>query len=190
MDVFHHHDGVVHQNTDGKDQSEQRHPVEGEAPGPGREQRDRQGQDHRRADDEGLAPTQRDQHQHDDQAGGEDQFVDQGHRLVVGGDAVVTSDGEIDALGNEGALELLDAFQQLVGNLDRVFAGLFGDGQGDGREFALTGNALCRRRRTRTQPDVALRRIRTQFDLGDIGQIHRRALVQPHHQTADVPWVH
>ena len=34
VDVFHHHDGIVHQNADGKNQRKQRHAVEREAPGP------------------------------------------------------------------------------------------------------------------------------------------------------------
>jgi hypothetical protein len=59
VNVLHHHDRVVHQNTDGENQREQRHPVEGETPGPGSEQGNGQGQNHRRADDERLAPAQR-----------------------------------------------------------------------------------------------------------------------------------
>ena len=190
VNVFHHHDGVIHQDADGEDQREQRHPVESEAPGPGGEQGDRQGQDHRRADDERFAPAQRQPYQPDHERGSEDQLGNQGHRLVVGGDPVIAGDGDVDAFRDEGALELFNPLQKLIGDLDRVLAGLLGDGERHGGEFTLNLDSTGCRRRPGAQPDVAFGRVRTEFDLGDIGQIDRRALVQTHHQTADFFRVH
>jgi hypothetical protein len=77
VDVLHHHDGVVDQDADREDQREQRHAVEREAPGPGREQRGRQRQDHRGADDHRLAPAQREATSSTTDAGGEGQLLDQ-----------------------------------------------------------------------------------------------------------------
>ena len=60
MDVLDDDDGVVDQDADREDQREQRHAVDGEAPGPGGEQRGGQRHHDRRADDDRLAPADRD----------------------------------------------------------------------------------------------------------------------------------
>ena len=59
VNVLHDHDRVVDQDADRENQGEQRHPVDREAPGPGREQRGRQRDDDGGADDDGLAPPER-----------------------------------------------------------------------------------------------------------------------------------
>jgi hypothetical protein len=84
VDVLHHHDGVVDQDADGEDQREQRHAVEREAPGPAGEQRGRERQDHRAADDHRLAPAQRENTSSHHRRGGEGQLLDQLVGLVVG----------------------------------------------------------------------------------------------------------
>ncbi len=89
-DVFDDHNGVIHQNADGKDQREQGHPVQREAPGPTGEQGGRQRQDDSSPDDGRFAPAQRQPDQSDNGARGKYQFVNQLAGFVVGGLPIVT----------------------------------------------------------------------------------------------------
>ena len=70
VDVFHHHNGVVHQNADGKYQREKRHAVQREAPRPRGEQRHRQRQNHGGANNGRLTATQCQKHQRHDRSSG------------------------------------------------------------------------------------------------------------------------
>ena len=54
VDVFHHHNGIVHQNTNRENERKQAHAIECEAPSPAGKQGGRQGQDHRSAHNHGL----------------------------------------------------------------------------------------------------------------------------------------
>ena len=88
-DVLHHHDGVVHQDADGKNQREQRDAVQRVAVKI--ENRQRQGQSHRNGDehDQRLAKTQRDGDQ-DAHRDHRDQHVEQQFvGLFRGGFAIV-----------------------------------------------------------------------------------------------------
>ena len=114
-----------------------RHAIEREAPGPGREQRGRERQQHRDADDGRLAPPQGKEHQRDHRSGREDQLLDQLERLVVGGRPVVAADLDAYAFRNDAVLQFGDARTQARGDIDRVLAGLLGDAERDGRIFAV-----------------------------------------------------
>ncbi len=186
VDILDHHDGVVDQDADGENQREQRHPIEGEAPRPGSEQRCGQGQHHRHADDQRLALAQRQQHQQHHEGGGESQLADQLLRLVVGGFAVVARDRGVDAVGDDGAVQLLDALDDALGDVYRVLTRLLRNRQGHRREFALAGNLLVGRRRAGAQPDIAIGLIGTVLHPRHVGHEYRPALGNPHHQLLDV----
>ena len=122
VNVFHHHDGIINQNTDGENQREQRNPVQGKAVSPGSKQRDQQGHRHRCAHDQAFTPTQRPHHQQNHRNGFDDEFLNQFVRLGLRRGAVISRDGDLDIIRDKGAFQLLDALLHLVGDVDRIGA--------------------------------------------------------------------
>ncbi len=181
VDVLHHHDGIVHQDPDGEDQREQRHAVEREAIGPGSEQRDRQRDHHGHTDDEGLAPAQRDPDQDDHRGGREDQLLDQGVRLVVGGHPVVAGDGRLDAVGDIGPAQLIQALDQGVGDIRGIGPRLLGNRHGD-RRVALARARSIAGGRAMGKAHVLGGIGRPLHHLGHVLQVDRTAVVHPDHQ--------
>ncbi len=133
-----------------------------------------------------LAPAQREQHQHDDRGGGEDQFLDQLLRLVVGRGAVIARDGCMHTLGHEDALQRFEAFDHLLRDTHGVGARLFRDGQRDGGELARRRVVARGGRRTGTEPDIRLCRVCAKADVGDIAQVNGPARVDADHEFADL----
>ena len=131
-DVLDHDDGVVHQDADGEDQGEERDAVERVAVEVEHQQRQGQRAGNGDADDERLAPAQRqqDEQRHADHrdAHVEQQLVG----LLLRRLAVVAGDGHLHAVGDDPALERLDLLQDLVRDRDGICPGPLGDGQGDG----------------------------------------------------------
>ena len=131
MNILDHDDGIIDQNTDGKNQRKQRYAVKRKSPRPRCEQRRRQREYHGGTDDGRFATAERQEHQRDHRGGREQQFGDELFRFVVGGGAVVAGFGDLDIGGNDGVLEQLHAAHDGVGYVDGVFAGLLGDGNRD-----------------------------------------------------------
>ena len=130
VDVFNHDDGVINQNTDREDQSKQRNPVDGEAHQPCREYRH---QDHHRNDDQhhngrAVAEEHPDQHRH--RRRGDEQLKDQFVHFFVGGFAVVAGDRNLDVVGNDAALQIVDLGQHFLGHGDTIGAGFLGHRNG------------------------------------------------------------
>ena len=179
VDVLDHHDRIVHQDADRKYQRKQRHPVEGETPGPGRKQRDSEGQDHRTADDGRLALAERKKHQRHHRRGGKQQLGDQLLRLVVCRGAVVARFGHLHIARDHGIAQRLDPLHHRIGHVDGVFAGLLGDRNRHRRVFGhvsalLAGHAV---------PDVAAGRQRTVAHRGHVAQENWLAGTHTHHQV-------
>ncbi len=184
MDVLDHHDRVIDQDADREDQSEQRHPIDGESHRPGCKQGQGQGQHHRTADHHGLAATQCCQDQQHHRCGGEDQLLDQGGGLVVGGLAVVARYRDFDALGDQRALQRLDAGQYGARDVGCVAAGFLGHGHGHRRRDAIARPA--RLSVGHPVPDVAARQIGPALDVRHIAEKHRLAVVQADGQIGDL----
>ena len=104
MHVFHHHNRIIHQNPNGENQCEQRHAIERKAPRPRGKQRRHQGQSNRRTDNRRLTPTERKVHQRHHRERGENQFLDQFHRFIVRGRAVVARLSDRDIRRNHGVM--------------------------------------------------------------------------------------
>ena len=127
LDVLHHHDRVVHHDTDRQYQAEQRQRVEREAEqvhhGKGTDQRDRHS--HQRNDRRAPGLQEQDNHQHH-----QNQRFEQGvnHRLdgTAHEDRRVIDDAEIHAFG-EALLQLGHFRPHFVGDLDGVGAGALED---------------------------------------------------------------
>ena len=163
LDVFHHHDGVVHHDTDGQHQAEQRQGVEREA----EHVHDREGADQRyrhgsQGDDRG-APGLQEQHDHQHhQHHGFEQGVH--HRL----DGAADEDGRVihhfvvHAL-REGLLQLGHAPAYRVGNLDGIGARALEHRDGHGRLVV----------QQRAQGVL----VGAQFDAGDVAQAGDFAVV-------------
>ncbi len=104
--VLDHHDGVVHQNADRKDQREERDAVDGVAEKikhrHGKRQRDRNGQQHHAR----LAPSQKERDQNGDRKRGQQQVLEQFVGFGLGGFAVVARGGHGHVAGNRHALHL------------------------------------------------------------------------------------
>ncbi len=132
-DVFHHHDGVVHQDADGEDQREERDAVERVAVEIEDQQRQRQRAGNGDANDHRFAPAEREKdqqrHANDGDAHVEEEFVG----LFLSRLAVVAGDGDLDVRRDFAALERLDFAHDFAGHADGVGAGAFGDAEGDGR---------------------------------------------------------
>ena len=184
VDVFHHHNGVVHQNADRKDQRKQRHAVEREAPGPGREQGGRQGQNHGGAHNHGLAPAQRKTDQQDDRTSGKRQFLNQFVGLFRRCFTVVAADGDFHVGRNHRVAQGVQPRTHGARHVHGVFARLFGHRQGDsGVDATGRGPGVGT---ARGVPHVALGQLRTGLNARHFAQVNRQALVNAHHEVAHI----
>ena len=138
VDVLHHYNSVIDQDTDRKDQGEQTDPVDGIAHDPGHKDGDQD--DHRddKQDDDGRANTQcvPDQQTHDSSSDKqlEDQLID----LVVGCLAIVAGNVNINVIRYQTPLQLFNLVNNGIGHGDTVGALFLGDGNRD------TGQAVGR----------------------------------------------
>jgi hypothetical protein len=102
-DIFHHHDGVVHQDADGKDQGEQGDAIQSVAveveDGEGQRQGDGNGDEH----DERFAQPQRDGDQQADRNHGDEHVPQEFVGFVGGGIAVIPGDDYVHAGRNHSA---------------------------------------------------------------------------------------
>ena len=180
VNVFDHHNGIIDQNADGKNQREQRHTVERKAPCPRGEQGDGQGQHHCRTDNGGFPPTERKKHQRHHRERGKQQFFHQRLRLVVGRCAIVARHLYPHVIRNDGVAQRIYPFDDGAGNINGVFARFLGDGDGDGGIFPRLA-----RRIGHTVPDVAHGRRRAVAHLRHILEEYGFALVHANHQGGD-----
>ena len=184
MDVLDHHNGVVDQDPDRKDQRKERHPVEGETPGPRCEQRRGERQDHRGTDDHRFAPAQGQAHQQDDGASGEPQLLDQLVRFLGRSFPVVSGDRGLDVVRNDRVAQFCQALARGARHVHRVFPRLFRHRDGHGRlrtSCGLRPRGL-RGSLPRREPDIALGLGGAGFDVRHLPQVHRPARVHTHHQ--------
>ena len=132
-DVLDHHDGVIHEDADGKDQCEQADAVQRVAHDTGRKECKQDGDRDHDQDHDRLAPADGDPDQcHDGQrrqAKVEQQFIG----LFVGSLAVVTGDMDDDIPGDHVAFKTLDGMKDLFADGHGIGTGTLGNGQGHGR---------------------------------------------------------
>ncbi len=199
VNVFDHHDGVVHQNANRKNEREQGHAVQRKAPGPGGKQGGAQGQDHGSAHNHRFALAQGKADQQDDRAGGKGQFLNQligffGRRFTI-----VARDGGFDVRGNHRVAQDFHTLAHRPRHVHRVFTRFFGDGDRHRRVdttrlhrstwCCLVTRCCSSRLGGRTagrKPHVALRQLCTGFNPRHFTQVHRQALGDPHHQVAHI----
>ena len=190
VNVFHHHNGIVHQNTNRENQGKQGHPVQRKTPGPGGKQGGGQRQNDGGAHNHRLTPTQRKSHQQNHRTCGEPQFLDQLVGFFCGGFTIVTGDGGLDIGWNDSIVQFLDACPDRARHIDRIGARFFGDRQGQRRVHTARTHTLFssgrRRGCPRRVPDVAQRQLRTGLDPSHFSQIHRQALADTHHQVTHI----
>ena len=185
IDVFDHHDGIIHQNANREDQREQAHPVDGIPQDIGREHGDQNHhRDHDQHHDRRPEPQQGpDQNGHD---GGcdeqlEDQFID----LVVGGRAIVAGDRNLYVVRNQTALQIVHLFQNRVGHCHAVAAGFLGDGDGH-RRRAVGCPRVFGEGGTGVIHDHVMRIGRGFPHLGDVAHVDGGAVAYPHHQPLHI----
>ena len=154
VNVLDHHNRIINQDADRKYQREQTDPVQREAPGPRGEQRGRQRQHHGNADNGRLAHAECKKHQNHHRGGGKNQLLNQLHRLVIGGFAVVARHADLHATRYDGVVQFGDPLRDFFGHLHRVFPWLFGDGNRDGRKLAAHGGRWRRGGLAHAEPDV------------------------------------
>ena len=187
VDVLDDDDRAVDQQSQRQDQREERDAVDGQAGQVGGAQGQGQDQRHRYAHDQRLLQAQeRGGHQEDGQDR-DAQVLDQtGHcgiRLL----AVVARDDQFNARWHELRLHALDATEHVVGDEDRVGAGLLGHRQRDGRDLRLLSlaEASVRRPEGEAADPVALVG-RTVDDLRHIAQVDGAAGVAADDQAPEV----
>ncbi len=186
VDVLHHHDGIVHQDADRKDEREQRNAVDREAPGPGSEQRGCQSDGHCRADDHGFPSAHGEHHQKHDGRCGEEQFLDELLGLVVGRLAVVARHGELDAFRHVGAAQVLDSLDHLAGDADRVDARLLRNRDRDRRSMRDIRQPARSRARTRSKPGIRSGLFGLCRYVGHFFQIDRTAAIDRDDEPRDI----
>ena len=186
MDVLDDDDRVVDQDADREDEREERHAVEREPPRPRGEERGREREDHRRADDDRLAPPERDEDERNHRQRGESELGDELHRLVVGRLAVVARHRDLDAGGDHGVLELGHAREQPIRHHDRVLAGLLGDGDRDRRKLAARFDPFALRRRAGAEPGIARGLRRAVDDARHVAEVDGVAVRHADHELAHV----
>ena len=129
-----------------------------------------------------------DQHQRDHRQRGEEQLLDQLHRLVVGGLAVVARDRDLDALGNHRVLQFSTRATMRSATSTAFSPGFLVTAMRDRREFAdpaipLRGRrARCRARRSAPGGRGAV------DDFGDIRKIDRAAVRRRRPPARRRPW--
>ena len=180
-DVRDHHNRVVDQDADRKDEREQTDTVDRVAHHPRCKERQ---QDRHRNDDRynaRLPPSDRKAHEQHDGNGGKPEVIEEFIRLLVRGLPIVARDDHLDIAGDESAFELLKARLHLLGNDDCVRT-----------------RALCQRdshRRHTCQhpigaltemPCPPLQRFGAHYDIRDIAHINRPPVARTHHQQTDV----
>ena len=110
-DVFHVHDGVIHQQPQGQDQRKERDAVDRKAQhqvgGQGQSENDR----HRDRHDERLAPPETDRQKRDDDHDGNGQSFEQAVHLFVGRQTIIPSDDHFDVTRHDGPLQFLGPLQ-------------------------------------------------------------------------------
>ncbi len=115
-DVFHHHDGVVHQDADGKNQGKKGDAVEGIAvqikDSHSQGQSDRDGEGHYAGFPVPQGKPDEDGNRYDGDEHVKQQFVG----FFLGCFAVMPGDGDVDIVGNDRAAGILKALQHLVGH--------------------------------------------------------------------------
>ena len=177
VDVFDHHNRVIDQDANRKNQRKQRDAVQRKAPGPRGKQGGRQRQPHGHANDQRLAPAQGKKHQGDHAGGGKQQFLNQLLRLVVGRGTVVARFGHLHLSGDDGVAQLFHALHHGLGHVDGVGPGFFRYCQGDGRIFSGLASAHL------SMPDIALRRPGAIGHSGDVFQKDGLALAGADHDV-------
>ena len=116
------------------------------------------------ADDDRLAPAEREADQQDHRTGRERQLLDQLVGLLGGGFAIVARDAHLHAGGHQRVAQFVEPIACRARHVDRVGAGFLGDGERHRRVDAAgrcgAGRTFCRRRRARREPDETLRAAR------------------------------
>ena len=185
VDVLHHDDGVIHQDANGEDESEEAHPVNGVIPNPGDEDGHQQHDGNDQHDHDGRTQgTEGGPDQQEDPAGGDEELEDQFADLVVGRLAVVTGDADLDIVGDTCPLQLLDLGHDGVGDTDTVGQLLLGHCDGDARHpigLETLGGRYARV--TSYQLGSILRALGDDRHVPDIDGL---AVVGPHHQATDI----
>ena len=146
-DVLDHHDGVVHQNADGKNQREERDAVQREAVQIKHQQRQRERGRNGDGHDERFTPAQRQQNQQGHAHYGDEHVPEQLIGFLLRRQAVISRDGHLHVGGNDAAFERVNFLEDFVGDGDGIGTRPFGDGQRDGGLFlvglALRAGRLC-----------------------------------------------
>ena len=170
LDVFHHHNGIVHQQADGQHQAKQGERVDGIASGGQNAEGAQQYHRHRDGGNERRAPAlQEDEHHHDHQC----------DRLEQGDDHVADRFGD-EQRGVVGKVVFIAGREHLR------LAGEFGLHQLGGGKSVGAGGQRDAHAGARVAVHAAHHRIvfRAQFDAGDIRQMHRAAVGQRFHHDA------
>ena len=175
--VLHDDNGVVHQNTDGKNQGKKGDAVEGITieikNGQGQGQGHRNGQGHH----PGLATAEGEPDQQADRDDGDHHVVEQFVGFFPGRLAVMAGDGNVEVVGDHLAAGVFNAVQNPFGHRNGVGPFALGHGQGNGRIDTLTKGgrieAFFFGRRSGAEKDVLSRFARSVAHHGHIPQINR-----------------
>ena len=185
VDIFYHHDGIIHQDTDGEDEGEEADPVDGVVPDPSHEDGHEQDDGNDQHDHDSRAQgAEGPPHQEEDPAGGDEEFEDELADLVVRRGAVIAGDTDFDVVGDALALEFLHPGEDGIGHAHAVGQFLLGDGDGH-RRHAIGLDALGGGR-TRVVGDQMPRVLRTLGDPRHVPDIDGLTLMSAHHQAADI----
>ncbi len=178
--VLDHHDGVIHQNADREDQSEQRDPVQRVTIEVEDRERERERHGNGGGDNACFPQTEDDPDQQRDREDGNHHVEQKFIRLLTRRLAVIARNYDIDIAWNQRALQQLDLLNHLISYRDSISAFAFSDGDRDCRQHILLccsgGRCIPLLCRSGSVKNIIGRLFRTVFNSRHIAQVHGAAV--------------
>ena len=176
VNVFNHNNGVIHKQTQRKNQRKQRDPVDRLISKQANRQHDEQDQRDVHRHDRCLAPAQKQQQNHDHGCNGDTQMLDKQVHRRVRAFAGVSRDVDTHIVGNQVTLQLIQLGFNAPGHKHRVRAPFLGQRNRHGWRFGLFRRHRTLRRRTKPDAVVLTDFRRPILDRGNVPQIDRFVL--------------
>ena len=185
VNVFHHHDGIIYKNSDGKNQGKQRHSINSKAQHPGakhcKQKHHGYYQQHYQS---GFQGTESPPNQHEYKECCHKQLENQCADFVVSRFTVITGYADLDIAGNQTPLQFFDTLHDFIGNRHAI--GTLFLGNGNSYRWNAFRQIWVFSRCTSVISHHALGIFRPLTDNGHITHIHGHPVVATHFEMIDI----